>query len=132
VIRQAVVVDLGILIAAAIGKVGETFRPRDLRSARYRDGLGEERKLFAHPKRGGKPVYLVDVPKAGCNQHAAIGQPIEKICLPRMQITLETLGKRGIRRRNSLQNEIAALLMHRGRHSSLSLGGARRGAAKND
>ena len=73
-------------------------------------------------------MHLIDFAKAGRDQHAAIGKPIEKACLACMQIPLNALGELRIGRGNALQNEIAALLVHRRRQLRLSLSRAiRRG-----
>ena len=109
VIGQAVVEDLGVLIPAVILQENEAFGARHLRRARDGDRFREERQLLAHPKRRRQAMDLVDLAKARRDQHAAIGKPVNKACLPSVQVALDTLGERRVGGRDALQNEVAAL-----------------------
>lgn len=73
---------------------------------------------------------LVDVAKAGCDQHAALGQPVEKTRLPRVEVALQAFRERRVRSRNTIKDEIAAFLAYGAWCSRLGLGRALRRAAK--
>lgn len=65
---------------------------------------------------------LLDFAKTSRDEHAAVGQPIEKSSLSGMLITFEPCGERGIRGWDTFQNEIAALLVRGQARRLLGLG----------
>ena len=122
------VVDLRVLIAPLILQEREAAAAQ--RSARPFDRVLVERELLAHAERNGHAVQLVGVGEARPDQHAAVGEPVEKGRLARLLVARRARRECRVGDGDVLEDETAALAVLRGRERGRCRRGGRIGGGE--